>query len=76
MTIEKLRHQPCANTNILNLVDRSDGVVGATDRVVKARIVHRVPGQQRQQTSAKTAGGEMKAVMCDAAGQPRLRTAE
>ena len=69
MTIETLRHQPYANTIMLNLVDRSDGVVGgATDRVVKARIVHRVPRQQRQQrqqTSAETAGGEMKARVSD-----------
>ena len=80
MTIEKLRHQPCANAIILNLVDRSDGVVvGATDRVVKARIVHHAPKEQRdgardmrsvrgvpwQQTSAETAGGEMKARVCD-----------
>ena len=41
------------------------------DRVVKVRIVHRVPGQQRQQrqqrqqTSAETAGGEMKARISD-----------
>ena len=73
MTIGKPRHQlHDANTIILNLVDRSDGVVvGATDSVVKARIVHRVPKEQRkgardmrsvrgipqQQTSAETAGG-------------------
>ena len=69
MTSEKPGHQPYANTIILNLVDRSDGVVvGATDRVVKARIVHCVPRQQRQQrqhTSAETAGGEMKTRVCD-----------
>ena len=69
VTIEKLRHQPCANTIMLDLVDRSDGVVvGATDRVVKARIVHRLRGQQRQQrqqTSAETAGGQRKARVSD-----------
>ena len=48
MTSEKSRHQPHANTIILNLVDRSDEVVLTTGRDVKARIVHRVPRQQRQ----------------------------
>ena len=67
MTIEKPRHQPYANTIILNLVDRSDEVVPMTDRVVKARIVYRVPKEQRdhvtnreeQQTSAEIAEGEV-----------------
>ena len=48
MTIETPRHQLNANTIMLDLVDRSDEVVvGMTDRVVKARIVHRVPKEQR-----------------------------
>ena len=60
-------------------MDRSDEVVPTTDRVVKAHIVHRVPKKQRdgardmrsvrgvpwQQTSAETAGGELRARVSD-----------
>ena len=66
MKIEKPRHQPCSKTITFNLRDRCDEVVAhATDRVVKARIVHFVPRQQRQQTKAETAGGEMQARVSD-----------
>ena len=50
MTIEKPKDKGKvdANTIMLDLVDRSDEVVvGTTDRVVKARIVYRVPKEQR-----------------------------
>ena len=51
MTIEKplvLKGKVDANTIMLDLVDRSDEVVvGTTDRVVKARIVYRLPKEQR-----------------------------
>ena len=59
---------------MLDLVDRSDEVVvGMIDRVVTARIVCRVPKEQRdgatileqKQTSAETAGGEMKTKVSD-----------
>ena len=68
-----------ANTIMLDLVDRSDEVVvGTTDRVVKARIVYRVPKEQRdgardvrstrneswQQTSAEMAEGEPVNAAC------------
>ena len=49
MTIEKhlvLKGKVDANTIMLDLVDRSDEVVPTTDRVVKARIVYRVPKEQ------------------------------
>ena len=76
MTIEKPKDKGNvdAKTIMLDLVDRSDEVVvGTTDRVVKARIVNRVPKEQRdgaqdvrssgndswQQTSAETAEGEL-----------------
>ena len=77
MTIEKplvLKGKVDANTIMLDLVDRSDEVVvGTTDRVVKARIVYRLPKEQRdgardgrstgseswQQTSAEIAEGEL-----------------
>ena len=64
---------------MLDLVDRSDEVVvGTTDRVVKARIVYRVPNEQRdgardvrstrneswQQTSAEIAEGELVNAAC------------
>ena len=64
---------------MLDLVDRSDEVVvGTTDRVVKARIVSRVPKEQRdgardvrstgneswQQTSAEIAEGELVNAAC------------
>ena len=85
MTIEKhkdkgkLKGEVDANTTMLNLVDRSDEVVPMTERVVKARIVHRVPKEQRdgardtksvkgvpwQQTSAETARGELRARKTD-----------
>ena len=76
MTIEKPKDKGkvVAITTMLDLVDRSDEVVvGTTDRVVKARIVYRVPKEQRdgardvrstgneswQQTSAEIAEGEL-----------------
>ena len=79
MTIEKhkdkskLEGKVGANTIMLNLVDRSDEVVPTTDRVVKACLVYRVPKEQRdgatnregQQTSAETAGGELRARASD-----------
>ena len=80
MTIEKTRHQLYANTIMLNLVDRPDEVVvGMADRVVKARIVHRVPKERRdgardtrsvrgvpwQETSAEIAEGERRARVSD-----------
>ena len=80
LMIEKPRHQPYANTIMLDLVDRSDEVVvGMTNRVVKARVVYRVPKEQRdgardtrsvrgvpwQQTSAETLGGELRARVSD-----------
>ena len=80
MTIDKPEHQPYAKTIMLDLVGRSDEVVvGTTDRVVKARIVHRVSKEQRdgardtrsvrgvpwQQTSTETAGGELRARVSD-----------
>ena len=86
MTIEKPKDKGKqkgkvdANTIMLDLVDRSDEVVvRMTDRVVKARIVCRVPRDQRdgardtrsvrgvpcQQTSAETAGGELRARVSD-----------
>ena len=81
MTIEKPKDKGKvdAKTIMLDLVDRSDGVVvGTTDRVVKARIVYRVPKEQRdgardakstrsvpwQLTSAETAGGELVNAAC------------
>ena len=73
MTIDKPEHQPYANTIMLDLVDRSDEVVvGKIDRVVKARIVCRVPKEQRdgatireeQQTSAEIAEGELANAAC------------
>ena len=70
MTIEKPKDKDKIRNCIgikLDHVDRSDDVVvgGTTDRVVKARFVHRVPRQQRQQTSAEIVGGEMKARVSD-----------
>ena len=79
MTIVKLGCKVVANTIILNLVDRSDEVVPTTDRVVKVRIVHRVPKEQRdsardtrsvrgvpwQQTSAEMSGGKLRARVRD-----------
>ena len=77
MTIEKprvLEGKVDANTIMFDLVDRLDEVVvGANDRVAKARIVHRVPKEQRggardvrstgneswQQTSAEIAESEL-----------------
>ena len=67
MTIEKPKHKGNAkvkgkvdaNTIMLGLVDRPDEVVvGMADRVVKARVVYRVPKEQRRgvpwhQTSAE-----------------------
>ena len=61
-----------ANTIMLDIVDRSDEVVPTTDRVVKARIVYRVPVEQRdsatvreeQQTSAEIAEGELVNAAC------------
>ena len=62
-----------ANITKLDLVDRSDEVVvGMIDKVVKARIVHRVPKKQRdgatnreeQQTSAEIAEGELVNAAC------------
>ena len=50
MMIEKPKDKGkvAANTIMFDLVDRSDEVVvGTTDRVVKARIVYRVPKEQR-----------------------------
>ena len=53
MTIEKpmdkgkVRGKVDASTIMLDFVDRSDEVVPTTGRVVKARIVHRVPKEQR-----------------------------
>ena len=69
-----------ANTIMLDLVDRPDEVVvGMADRVVKARVVYRVPKEQRdgardtrsvrgvlwQQTSAEIGGGELRARVSD-----------
>ena len=65
---------------MLDLVDRPDEVVvGMADRVVKARVVYRVPEEQRdgardtrsvrgvpwQQTSAEIGGGELRARVSD-----------
>ena len=70
MTIDKPEHQ---HTIMLDLVDRSDEVVvGKIDRVVKTRIVCRVPKEQRdgatireeQQTSAEIAEGELANAAC------------
>ena len=58
MTIEKPRHHTYVNTIMLNLVDRSDEVVPTTYRVVKARIVHRVPKEQRGGAVATDFGGD------------------
>ena len=71
-TIEKPRHQPYANTIMLDLVDRSDEVVLTIDRVVKDRIVYRVPKDQRdgatiregQHTSTEIAEGELVNAAC------------
>ena len=69
-----------ASTIMLDLVDRLDEVVvGMADRVVKARVVYRVPKEQRdgardtrcvrgvpsQQTSAEIGGGELRARVGD-----------
>ena len=87
VTIEKPKDKGKvdANTIMLDLVDRSDEVVvGTTDRVVKARIVYRVPKEQRdgardvrstgneswQQTSAEIAAG----VLVNAACVARIRS--
>ena len=82
MTIEKplvLKGKVDANTIMSDLVDRTDEVVvGTTDRVVKARVVYRVPQEQRdgardvrstgneswQQTSAEIADGELVNAAC------------
>ena len=54
MTIEKPKDKGKvgskvdANTIMLGFVDRSDEVVPTTDRVVKARIVHRVPKESSE----------------------------
>ena len=73
MMIDKPEHQPHVNSIMLDHVDRSDEVVvGMTDRVVKARIVYRVPKEQRdgatireeQQTSAEIAEGELVNAAC------------
>ena len=81
MMIEKplvLKGKVDAKTIMLDLVDRSDEVVPMTDRFVKARIVYRVPKEQRdgardvrstaneswQQTSAEIAEGELVNAAC------------
>ena len=81
MTIEKPKDKGKVDANpiMLDFVDRSDEVVPTTDRVVKARIVYRVPKERRdgardtrsvrgvswQQTSAETARGELRARVSD-----------
>ena len=49
MTIEKPKDNGKVDANpiMLDFVDRSDEVVPTTDRVVKARIVYRVPKERR-----------------------------
>ena len=76
----KVKGKVDANTIMLDLVDRPDEVVvGMADRVVKARVVYRVPEEQRdgardtrsvrgvpwQQTSAEICGGELRARASD-----------
>ena len=78
MTIEKpkdkgkVKGKVDANTIMLDLVDLSDEVVPTTDRVLRARIVYRVPKEQRDgatireehQTSAEIVEGEVVNAAC------------
>ena len=70
-----------AGAVMLDLVDRSDEVVvGMTDRVVKARIVYRVPrstgNELWQHTSAEIAEGELVNAACVASVRSTVKVME
>ena len=68
ITIDKPRHQPQAETTMMDLVDKFDeDVVGMIHRVVKARKKQRDGAtiREQQQISAETAGSHLKARVSD-----------